>query len=193
MTISLTPEKRKKRQARKTNRSLVQEEEEDDDDEETKIYKQRLRNVSRAANAFAIVLFAFSNHGKSTTMTSRSSNKRSSYVRRKTTTRSLFSRTRTSLKSVLSISGCRTENARCSHVQTLRYGLLPAFGRRQSGTRQISQLHHFSDTPESEFVSARLNFIDVDARLVEESQVSTCATAISRWKHLHDRFHVAVR
>lgn len=48
MTISETPEKAKKPQQRKTKpgrKSLVQEEEEEDD-EETKVYKQRLRNVN---------------------------------------------------------------------------------------------------------------------------------------------------
>ncbi len=44
MTISETPDKTKKRPQRKTKKALIQEEEEEDD-EETKIYKQRLRNV----------------------------------------------------------------------------------------------------------------------------------------------------
>ena len=48
MTISATPEKVKKRQQRKTKKTLIQEEEEEEDDEETKVYKQRLRNVSHS-------------------------------------------------------------------------------------------------------------------------------------------------
>ena len=50
MTISDTPEKVKKRQQRKTKttkKSSILQEEENEDDEETKVYKQRLRNVSQ--------------------------------------------------------------------------------------------------------------------------------------------------
>lgn len=50
MTISATPEKIKKKTQRKTRmtkKTLIQEEDEEEEDEETKVYKQRLRNVSR--------------------------------------------------------------------------------------------------------------------------------------------------